>query len=157
MQDLEQTIQRVWWAYRERGYSDHWIRRRLEGVATREDLTDEWHRRGIKESDEFRVLTEEVSRATFGVIPSEHKQLKHLPDSANLRDHMTELELIFSLLGEAATIELARAKNAHTLKQHLTAARQGGMIAGRARKALESKTGNPLVSSANFLQENPNP
>jgi hypothetical protein len=91
------------------------------------------------------------------VIPSEHKQLKHLPDSANLRDHMTELELIFSLLGEAATIELARAKNAHTLKQHLTAARQGGMIAGRARKALESKTGNPLVSSANFLQENPNP
>ena len=116
----------------------------MRGIAIREELTDEWKKRGVKEEQEYAILTAEISKAAFGMTPSEYKQLKGL-ERENLRDHMTDLELIFSMLGEAATTEIARKQDTQGLGENKTAARKGGRIAGEAREKLEVETGTGVV------------
>jgi len=118
-------------------------------------LTNEWEKRGVKEQREYAILTAEISEVTFGIKPSEHKKLKNLKNQ-NLRDHMTDLELIFSMLGEASTTEIAIQKDAQGFRDNMQAAREGGDIAGNARKELEKKSGRKVVSKANFLDINSN-
>ena len=136
--------------YRAKGYSDAWIEKRLRGIAVRDELTDEWDRRGIETDIEFSILTAEISKATFGMTPAEYKRLKSLK-SENLRDHMNDLELIFTMLGEAATTEIARSRDAHGFTENKDAAREGGTVSGNAKQELEAKTGRPVVSGENYL------
>jgi len=124
----------------------------MRGIAIRENLTGEWNKRGVKEQKEYAILTAEISEATFGVKPSEHKKLKKLKRE-NLRDHMTDLELIFSMLGEASTTEIVTNKNAQGFDENKQSAKMGGTIAGNARKELEEKSGKKVVSSSNFLNQ----
>jgi DNA-damage-inducible protein D len=138
-----------------KGYPDDWIEKRMRSIAIREELTDEWKSHGIKEQIEFSILTAEISKATFGIAPSDHKKLKNLK-SQNLRDHMSDLELIFSMLGEASTTEIVKKKNPLGFIENKKAAKQGGKIAGDARKALELKSGEKVVSAKNFLPPNKN-
>jgi DNA-damage-inducible protein D len=140
--------------YRAKGYPKAWIEKRLRSIAIRGELTDEWKQRGVQEGREYAILTAEIARATFGVTPGVHgsiKGLRHLETGDNLRDHMTDLELIFSMLGEASTTEIARRKDAQGFPANRRTAKEGGTIAGDARKALETKTGKPVVSAANNL------
>ena len=136
--------------YELKGYSKEWIEKRLRGIAIRQELTDEWKNRGIEEEKDFAILTNEISKATFGKTVEEYKQVKKLKRE-NLRDHMDDLELIFNMLGEASTTKIARAKDAKGLEENKTAAKQGGEVAGNARKELEEKTGESVVSENNFL------
>ena len=138
--------------YKAKGYSEGWIERRMRGIAIREELTDEWNNRGVKENTEYAILTAEISKAAFGLTPSEYKKLKGL-DRENLRDHMTDLELIFSMLGEAATTEITRNRDAKGFVENKQAAAEGGGIAGDARKALETKTRKRVVSRQNYLNQ----
>lgn len=138
--------------YKLKGYSDDWIEKRMRSIAIREELTDEWKSRGVNEQKEYAILTAEISKATFGLTPSEYKNVKGLK-SQNLRDHMTDLELIFSMLGEASTTAIVKTKNPKGFVQNKAAAKQGGAIAGDARKALEIKTGEKVVSKDNYLPE----
>ncbi|PIP08724.1 MAG: phage antirepressor protein [Syntrophobacteraceae bacterium CG23_combo_of_CG06-09_8_20_14_all_50_8] len=138
--------------YKAKGYSDAWIEKRMRGITIREELTDEWKNRDVKEEREYAILTAEIAQAAFGVTPGEHKQLKELKRE-NLRDHMTDLELIFSMLGEAATTEITRVDDAQGFDESKTAARKGGEVAGMARKDLEKKTGKRVVSPENYLSE----
>jgi hypothetical protein len=143
--------------YKAKGYSDAWIEKRIRGIQVRDELTNEWKNRGVKQGKEYAILTAEISKATFGIIPSEYKNLKGLTKSSeNLRDHMTDLELIFSMLGEASTTEIAKNKNAKGFVENHKAAKAGGTVAGNARKELEKKSGAEIVSSQNFkdLTEN---
>jgi DNA-damage-inducible protein D len=137
--------------YKAKGYSDAWIEKRIRGIQTRDELTNEWKNRGVKEGKEYSILTAEISKATFGIIPSEYKSLKGLTKtSENLRDHMTDLELIFTMLGEASTTEIAKNKNAQGFIENHKAAKAGGNIAGNARKELEKKSGAKIVNKQNF-------
>jgi len=138
--------------YELKGYSKDWIDKRIRGIAVRQDLTDEWKKRGVEESRYFAILTAEISKATFGMYPEEYKKFKNL-QKENLRDHMTDLELIFSMLGEASTAEIERAHNPNTFDQHLQVSNKGGNIAKIARIELEQETGEPVVSGENFLDE----
>ncbi len=129
----------------------------MRGIEMRETLTDEWQKRGVKEGKEYSILTAEIAKATFGMTPSQHKKHKMLKRE-NLRDHMTDLELIFSMLGEAATTEIAKNRDMHGFPQNRKAAQQGGEVAGKARKDVEQKSGKKVVSKENFLRlggENP--
>ena len=125
----------------------------MRSIAIRGALTDEWKARGVAEGREYSILTAEIARATFGVTPGDHKKFKGLEQAkaANLRDHMTDLELIFTMLGEASTTEIAKRKDAQGFHQNRGAAREGGTVAGNARKELEAKSGTPVVSSENYL------
>src|SRR3989338_7632978 len=134
--------------YEQKGYSKEWIEKRLRGIAIRQELTDEWKNREIKQEKEFAILTNEISKAAFGKTVEEYKELKKLRKE-NLRDHMDDLELIFTMLGEASTTKIARAKDAEGLEENKVAARQGGEVAGNARKELEEKTGESVVFSSN--------
>lgn len=137
--------------YKAKGYSDAWIEKRIRGIQVRDELTNEWKNRGVKEGKEYSILTAEISKATFGIIPSEYKSLKGLTKTTeNLRDHMTDLELIFTMLGEASTTEIAKNKNAQGFVENHKAAKAGGNIAGNARKELEKKSGAKIVSKQNF-------
>ncbi len=137
--------------YKAKGYSDAWIEKRIRGIQVRDELTNEWKNRGVKEGKEYSILTAEISKATFGIIPSEYKNLKGLTKtSENLRDHMTDLELIFTMLGEASTTEIAKNKNAQGFIENHKAAKAGGNVAGNARKELEKKSGAKIVSKQNF-------
>ena len=137
--------------YKAKDYSDEWIEKRARGIAIRDELTGEWKKRGVKEGKEFAILTAEISKATFGLAPGDHKKLKGLTKvQENLRDHMTDLELIFTMLGEASTTEIARKKNAQGFPQNEKAAIEGGTVAGNARKALEKKSGRKVVTRQNF-------
>lgn len=136
--------------YRAKGYDEQWIERRVRGIAIRQELTDEWDKRGIRNDLEYAILTSEISKATFGVTPSEYKKIKGLKRE-NLRDHMDDLELLFTQLGEAATTEIARTDDAYGMTGNRDAARRGGAVAGRARKQLEEETGRPVVKKANYL------
>lgn len=138
--------------YKKKGYSDEWIERRVRGIAVRDELTSEWDKRDIKTEMEYSILTAEISKATFGLTPSEYKKLKGLKQE-NLRDHMTDLELIFSLLGEAATTEITKNKNARGFDEGKKAAQEGGAVAGRARKDLETKSGRSVVTSENYVEQ----
>jgi len=149
IEDPELATKRTRALYKAKGYPDDWIEKRMRGIAIREELTSEWEKRGIKEQKDYAILTAEISEATFGVKPSEHKKLKHIKKE-NLRDHMTDLELIFGMLGEASTAEIAIQKDAQGFEENRDAARAGGKIAGNARKELEQKSGRKVVSSSNF-------
>ncbi len=140
--------------YQAKGYPQAWIEKRLRSISVRGELTDEWKARGVAEGREYSILTAEIARATFGVTPGEHSQIKGLDvvkTGNNLRDHMTDLELIFTMLGEASTTEIARRSDAVGFDENRTSAKEGGKIAGNARKALEAKTGKKVVSKANYL------
>ena len=140
--------------YQAKGYPQAWIEKRLRSISIRGELTDEWKARGVKEGKEYSILTAEIARATFGVTPDAHSRLKGLDKvktGNNLRDHMTDLELIFTMLGEAGTTEIARRKDAKGFVNNHKAAKEGGAVAGNARKALESKSGKPVVSKENYL------
>ena len=141
--------------YKSKGYSDDWIEKRIRGIAIREELTDEWKKRGAKENREYSILTAEISKATFGMTPSEYKEFKRLKRE-NLRDHMTDLELIFSMLGERATTEISQVKDSQGMKKLKTDAGEGGKIAGDAKKALEKKTGKKVSTSENYLLKKQN-
>ena len=155
IENPEIGTQRTRELFKLKGYPDDWIEKRMRSIAIREELTDEWKNHGIKEQIEFSILTAEISKATFGIAPSDHKKLKNLK-SQNLRDHMSDLELIFSMLGEASTTEIVKKKNPLGFIENKKAAIQGGKIAGDARKALELKSGEKVVSKTNFLPPNKN-
>jgi len=149
IEDPERASRRARALYKAKGYSDDWIERRMRGIAIREELTEEWHGRGVR-GKEYGILTSEIAKATFGITPAEHKKLKGLKRQ-NLRDHMTDLEQIFGMLGEASTTEIVRSENAKGFRQNRSAAKRGGAIAGGARKQLEQETGQPVVTSANYV------
>ena len=134
------------------GYSEDWIEKRVRGIAIRQELTDEWKKRGVKEDKEYAILTNEISKATFGKTVEEYKRLKSL-SKENLRDHMNDLELIFSMLGERATTEIARTKDTKGFVENKGVAIKGGKIAGDARKKLEIETGRKVVNKDNYLIE----
>ena len=138
--------------YRAKGYSDAWIEKRMRGIAVRAELTDEWKKRGVDEDVEYAILTAEISKATFGMTPTEYKEHKGL-DREPLRDHMTDLELIFSMLGEAATTAITVQHDARGFHKNKVAAKKGGRIAGDARKNLEKETKTNVMSSENYLDQ----
>jgi DNA-damage-inducible protein D len=150
IENPELAQQRMRELYKAKGYSDAWIEKRIRGIAIRDELTDEWKNRGVKEGREYSILTAEISKATFGVTPSEYKELKGL-QRENLRDHMTDLELIFTMLGEASTKEIAQNTEAQGFNKNQIAAKEGGKIAGDARKQLEIKSGKKVVTGENYL------
>jgi len=138
--------------YEQKGYSKEWIEKRLRGIAVRQELTDEWKQRNVQEKVEFAILTNEISKATFGKTVEEYKDFKGL-NKQNLRDHMNDLELIFTMLGEASTTKIARNKNAQGFKENKKAAKEGGEVAGNARKELEAKSEEKISTSKNYLIE----
>jgi DNA-damage-inducible protein D len=150
IENPELGTQRTRELYKAKGYSDDWIEKRMRGIAIREELTDEWKKREVQKEREFAILTAEIAKAAFGVTPSKHKKIKGL-GRENLRDHMTDLERIFSMLGEAATTEITRVDDAKGFKESKQAARKGGEVAGKARKDLEQKTHKKVVSPVNYL------
>lgn len=150
IENPELATQRTRELYKLKGYPDDWIEKRMRSIAIREELTEEWKNRGVKEQIEYSILTAEISKATFGLTPSQYKKIKGLK-SQNLRDHMTDLELIFSMLGEASTTEIVKTQNPKGFIQNQKAAKQGGAVAGNARLELESRTGKKVVSTDNYL------
>lgn len=152
IEDPERATKRTKAIYRAKGYSDAWIEKRMRGIAIRAEPTDEWKNRGIKEDPEYAILTAEISKAAFGMTPSEYKGLKGL-ERENLRDHMNDLELIFSMLGEAATTEITRRHDSQGFDESRISARKGGRIAGDARTKLEQETGKRVSSRENYLEE----
>lgn len=138
--------------YEQKGYPKDWIDKRLRGIAIRQNLTDEWKERGVTEDRDFAILTAEISKATFGMTPSAHKVYKGLESpNQNLRDHMTDLELIFTMLGERVTTELSRQEKPDTMPKHKSVAKRGGKVAGNARKETEKELGHSIISSENYL------
>ena len=138
--------------YELKGYPKDWIDKRLRGIAIRQELTDEWKDRGVTEETNFAILTNEISKATFGKTVQEYKELKGLKKkNQNLRDHMTDWELIFNMLGEKATTDITRTRDAQGFEENKQAARRGGQIAHNARKELEQETGKSVISKDNFL------
>ena len=151
IEDPELATKRTRAIYKAKGYSDAWIEKRMRGIEVRETLTDEWKKRGVGENREYAILTAEISKATFGMVPSQYKKYKGL-QRENLRDHMNDLELIFSMLGEAATTEITKVDNAIGFNKNKQAAVKGGSVAGKARKDLEKKTGKKVSTKNNYLQ-----
>ncbi len=149
IENPELAIQRTREIYKLKGYSDEWVEKRMRSIAIREELTEEWSERGIKEQKEYAILTAQITKATFGLTPSEYKEVKNLKRE-NLRDHMTDLELIFSMLGEASTTAIVKTQNPKGFIENKKAAKQGGDVAGNARKELEKKTGEKVVSTTNY-------
>ena len=152
IEDPELATKRTRMLYKLKGYSENWIEKRMRGIAIREELTDEWQKRGIKEQKEYEILTAEISKATFGVTPSEYKKLKGLKRQ-NLRDHMNDLELIFNMLGERVTTEISQQEKPDTFVKNKKVAERGGNIAGNARKQTEQELGRPVISVENYLQK----
>ncbi len=151
IENPELATQRTRALYKQKGYSEDWIEKRLRSIAIREELTDSWKQRGVKEHQEYAILTAEISKATFGLSPKEYKEVKGLKRE-NLRDHMSDLELIFSMLGEASTKAIVETKNPIGFTENKKVAKQGGDVAGSAIKDLEQKTGKKVVSKENYLQ-----
>lgn len=154
IEDPELATDRAREIYKTKGYSDTWIEKRMRGIQVRSELTQEWKNRDVGDTPEYGILTAEISKATFGMTPSEYKNLKSLKRE-NLRDHMTDLELIFTMLGEASTTEIARNKDAQGFNENKTAARAGGKIAGNARKQLEKKSGKNVITEQNHIDMTP--
>lgn len=150
IEDPELATKRTRMLYKLKGYSDDWIEKRMRGIAIREELTDEWKNRGAKQQKEYEILTAEISKATFGITPSEYKKHKGLKRQ-NLRDHMDDFELIFTMLGERSTTEIHRNENSQGVPKLKSDAKAGGDIAGGARKQLEKRLKRPIVSKKNFL------
>ena len=151
IENPELAAKRMRTIYEQKGYSEAWIAKRLRGIAVRDELTDEWKKRGVREGREFAILTAEISKATFGMTPSEYKEFKALSNPKdNLRDHMTDLELIFTMLGEASTTEIAKKRDARGFPENRKAANDGGSVAGKARRDLEKQSGKKISTTANF-------
>lgn len=153
IENPELAQKRMKMLYKLKGYPDEWIQRRSQGMEVRHELTDEWQKRGISDERDYAILTSEISKATFGVTPGEHKKLKGIKRE-NLRDHMSMLELLFTQLGEASTTEIAKNDDVHGMTGNKDAAKRGGAIAGTARKQLEKETGRKVVNRENFLPKN---
>ena len=139
--------------YEQKGYPKDWIEKRLRGIAIRQDLTNEWKERGIYHEKDYAILTAEISRATFGMTPNEYRKYKNIPkeSKANLRDHMTDLELIFTMLGERVTTEISQVEKPKTFNENRGVAKRGGVVAGNARKETEKEIGRSVISKANAL------
>jgi hypothetical protein len=150
IEDPELATKRTRALYKAKGYSDDWIEKRMRSIAIRDELTDQWKKRGVREQREYAILTAEISKATFGLTPSQYAEFKRLKRE-NLRDHMTDLELIFSMLGEAATTEITRTRDTQGFPENKHAAHAGGTVAGNARRELEKKSGRKVVTSDNYL------
>ena len=156
MQEIENpelATKRTRMLYKLKGYPDDWIEKRMRGITIREELTDEWKNRGAEERRDYEILTAEISKATFGVTPEEYKNLKGL-EKENLRDHMDDFELIFTMLGERSTTEIHRTEDSKGVNKLKDDARIGGEIAGGARKQLEKKLKKSIVSKKNFKDLN---
>lgn len=151
-QDPEILIKRAILHYQVAGRTDEWIERRIRSIVARKELTAEWKKRGVQEGVEYAMLTNVISEGTFGMHTERHKRLKGLKGQ-NLRDHMTDLELVLTMLGETSTKEIAKERDALGFAQNARAATDGGSIAGSARKQIEAQTGKPVASSQNFLGE----
>jgi prophage antirepressor-like protein len=142
--------------YEQKGYPKDWIDKRLRGIAIRQNLTDEWKARGIDSETDYAILTAEISKATFGMTPSEYKNIKGLTkENHNLRDHMTDFELIFTMLGEKVTTEISQQEQPDTFHKNKKVARRGGSVAGTARKATEKELGKSIISKQNYLENKP--
>ena len=152
IENPELATKRTRLLYKLKGYSDDWIEKRMRGIAIREELTDEWQKRGAAEEKDYEILTAEISKAAFGVTPAEYKAIKGLKRE-NLRDHMDDFELIFNMLGERSTTEIHRQENSRGVPKLKADAHAGGRIAGDARKALEKRLKRPIVSSQNYLRQ----
>lgn len=152
IEDPELATKRTRMLYKLKGYSDDWIEKRMRGIAIREELTNEWQNRGAKQQRDYEILTSEISKATFGVTPGEYKKLKGL-QRQNLRDHMDDFELIFTMLGERSTTEIHRSENSRGINKLKRDAKAGGNIAGGARKKLEKRLKRSIVSNKNYLEE----
>ena len=152
IENPELAAQRTRELYKLKGYPEDWIEKRMRSIAIREELTEEWKTSGVKQQKEYAILTSEISKATFGLAPAQYKKVKGLKNQ-NLRDHMTDLELIFSMLGEASTTAIVKTRKPKGFIENKKAARQGGAVAGNARKELEIKTGQKVVTTQNYLTE----
>lgn len=153
IENPELAAKRMREIYKQKGYSDEWIEKRMRGIAVRDELTEEWKKRGVKEQKEYAILTAEISKATFGMTPAEYKTFKELDNpNENLRDHMTDLELIFTMLGEASTSEIARKKDTQGFIDNKKAALEGGTVAGNARRELEEKSGTKVSTKENYKE-----
>ncbi len=150
IEDPELAQKRARAIYKAKGYPDGWIEKRMRSIAIREDLTEQWDLHGVKLQKEYAILTAEISQAAFGVTPSQHKKIKGL-ERQNLRDHMSDLELLFSMLGEASTTEITKTEHPKGFIENKKVSRRGGGIAGDARKNLEKETGRNIVTPKNFL------
>ena len=150
IEDPELATKRTRALYKAKGYSGAWIEKRMRGIEIRETLTDEWKNRDVGGDLEYAILTAEISKATFGMTPSEYKKFKGIKQE-NLRDHMDDLELIFSMLGEASTTEISKNKNTKGFVENKQAAKEGGTVAGNARKELEQKSGKKVSTKNNYL------
>lgn len=153
IENPELAARRTRMLYKLKGYPDDWIEMRMRGIVIRGELTDEWQKRGAVEQSDYEILTAEISRATFGVTPGEYKELKGLARE-NLRDHMNDFELIFTMLGERSTTEIHKVDDSHGVSKLAKDARAGGRIAGNARVELEKRLGRPVVTRDNYLDKN---
>ena len=151
IENPELATKRTRMLYKLKGYSEDWIEKRMRGIAIREELTDEWQKRGAKQKKDYEILTAEISKATFGVTPTEYKKLKGLKRE-NLRDHMDDFELIFNMLGERATTEIHRNEDSKGVTKLKSDAKAGGDIAGGARKKLEKRLGRSVVTKKNYIK-----
>ncbi len=149
IEDPEKAIQRALATYLKKGYSKNWVDLRLKSIEIRKDLTNEWDERGVKTNDEFAILTDDISFAWAGLKTKEYKKHKELKKE-NLRDNMTNLELVLNMLAETATTEISKKRKAKTFPENRQVAREGGGIAGNARKQIEAKTGKPVISKLSF-------
>src|SRR3989339_945860 len=152
IEDPELAINRMRTIYKAKGYPDSWIEKRMRSIAIREDLTEQWEIHGVKLQKEYAILTAEISQAAFGVTPSQHKQIKGL-ERQNLQDHMSDLELLFSMLGEASTTAITKTEHPKGFTENKKASRRGGKIAGDARVNLEKEIGKSIVTPQNFLRK----
>ncbi|MBU1599097.1 Bro-N domain-containing protein [bacterium] len=142
--------------YEQKGYTKDWIDKRLRGITIRQNLTDEWKERGIEGKRDFAILTAEISKATFGITPQEYKEFKGLTEkNQNLRDHMTDFELIFTMLGEKVTTEISQKEKPETFEKNKKVAKRGGGVAGKARKETEKELGRSMISDENYLENKP--
>ena len=149
--DPELTIERALETYLKKGYTREWINQRLQAIQVRKELTDEWDVRGVQKGVEYAILTDEISRTWSGMSTRQYKNLKGLKKE-NLRDNMTTLELVLNMLAEATTTEISKQKAPATLSENIDVARAGGKVAGDARKAIETQTGVPVITSKNAAQ-----
>ncbi len=154
IENPELAQERMKQLYEQKGYDKNWIDKRLRGIAIRQNLTDEWRDRGITEHRDYAILTAEISKATFGMTPSEYKKLKNIPtkSKANLRDNMTDFELIFTMLGEKVTTEISENEAPKGMTENKKVAKRGGKVAGNARKNTEKEIGRSVISDKNYLE-----
>ena len=148
--DPEQAIDRALDTYLKKGYSEEWIHQRLLAIRIRNELTDEWKKRGVQKGKEYAILTDEISRAWSGMTTGQYKRLKGLTKE-NLRDNMTDLELVLTMLAEASTTDISKTAKPQTFAENKQVAKQGGEVAGIARKALEARTGKPVITEKNAV------